>query len=157
MDPEWDDKKSINDFACGNSRILNKSEIEEIMDFITKPSKDYQKLSVFCATYMHRGKYASILDFLIKLDIPKWKPAPEENKSFSRDLEEIMKNPKASIYERFSKILFCLYGIRNQLFHATDYSVSELNSDKMKIASCLLSLIFWKSIRGFVVKNDILK
>ena len=55
------------------------------------------------------------------------------------------------------KILLCLYGIRNQLFHRTEFVDKGLDIGRMRLACFALATIVRISISSYVVKYTDLK
>ena len=55
------------------------------------------------------------------------------------------------------KVLLCLYGIRNQLFHRTAFVDKELDIGRMRLACFALATIVRISISSYVVKYSDLK
>lgn len=149
-EPDWNDKKSIRDFANGNSSTLDRRHVKEIIDILSKSAWKYDNMIL--GPHIKNEKCGNWIDFFIKLKIPQW----QKSETYSEELEEVIKSEQQTgnekIYEKFKKILLCLYGIRNQLFHCTNYSISELNVGRMRLLCFALAVVLRISINSYIVK-----
>jgi len=146
----WSDKKLINDFACGAISTLEKKHVEDILNILSKSAWKYDIMIL--GPHMKEEKCGNFIDFLIKIEIPQW----QNPKTYSEELKDLIdeeqKTKKVNNREKLMKILLCLYGIRNQLFHRTDYVFNELNIGRMRLACFIFATVLRVSINSYVAK-----
>jgi len=150
---KWPDKTSISDFVKGSTSTLEKKHVDTILEILNRGGS---KFNIIIAQDMKCEKYKNLIDFLIGLNLPPW-----NGDSYSKELKDVIdeesKTGKNDNRYKLLKIFLCLYGIRNQLFHRTDYVFKELNIGRMRLACFALATIMRISINSYVVKFSDLK
>ena len=146
---EWDDKKTIINFACGATSTLKKKDVDNILKNLMKSAGEYHP---FLGLLMFNEKCKNWFELLINMQIPHFRNPSTYSQELQLLVNDEVQGKEVNPREKLAKVLFCFYGIRNQLFHWTPYASTHLNEERMKLSCFALALVIRISLDSYINK-----